>query len=67
MSGKSANGPVTFTLSGALEGAKRCVPIESGAAVAVVLVALRTASLPLAMMTGVGSVVVLRIFLPALA
>jgi len=52
MSGKSANGPVTFTLSGALEGAKRCVPIESGAAVAVVLVALRTASLPLAMMTG---------------
>jgi uncharacterized membrane protein len=36
---------------------------EAVAAVVVVLVALRSGSLPLAMVTGVGSVLVLRIFL----
>ncbi len=39
---------------------------ETLAAVAVVLVALRTGSLPLAMVTGVGAVLVLRALLPGL-
>ena len=39
---------------------------ESLAAVAVILVALRTGSLPVAMVAGVGAVVVLRAMLPGL-
>ena len=41
--------------------------VEALAAVAVVIVALRTGNLPPAMVTGVGSVLVLRIFLSSLA
>ena len=40
---------------------------ETLAALAVVLVALRTGSLPIAMVTGVGAVLVLRVLLPGLA
>jgi uncharacterized membrane protein len=39
---------------------------ETLAAVAVILVALRTGSLPVAMVTGVGAILVLRALLPAL-
>ena len=39
---------------------------ETLAAVAVVLVALRTGSLPVAMVTGVGAILVLRALLPGL-
>ena len=41
-------------------------PAEAVAALAVVLVALRTGSLPLALVTGVGSVLVLRALLSGL-
>jgi hypothetical protein len=70
-----SEGRITFSLAGALAGARRCVPIAiSGCgiglvfgtlagragALAVVIVSLRTGRLPAAMVTGVGTVLALR-------
>lgn len=77
----TTEGRITFTLAGALAGARRCVlhlhrcvsgshhgdvegemggPVKVFAALAVVIVSLRTRSLPAAMVTGVGTVLALR-------